>query len=113
MEGETVLGGKRGVGRKVLVEDPDGSGVASGRAGRHVERRLVLAVDQVVGVVHPDAILGGLPCVVEPQLEEALKRGRHVVALARERVDERVAELPFAEDVFPEGAKHLGKRRET
>ena len=113
MEGETVLGGKRGVGRKVLVEDPDGGGVASGRAGRHVERRLVLAVDQVVGVVHPDAILGGLPCVVEPQLEEALKRGRHVVALARERVDERVAELPFAEDVFPEGAKHLGKRRET
>ena len=90
-----------------------GGGVASGRAGRHVEGRLVLAIDQVVGIVHPDAVLGDRACVVEPQLEEALESGRHVVALARERVDEGVAELPFAEDVFPEGAKHLGKRRET
>ena len=58
MERETVLRGVARVGGKVLVEDVDGGGVARGCAGRHVEGRLALAVDQVVRVIHP-AILGG------------------------------------------------------
>ena len=50
-----------------------------------------------------------LPCVVVvvPQVEKAFEHGCHVVALARERVDERVAKLPLAENVFPERAEHL------
>lgn len=57
MEGQTILGGAGGVRGEVLVEDFDGGGVAGGVDGRHVEGRLVLAVDQVVCVIH-SAVLG-------------------------------------------------------
>ena len=58
MEGETILSGAGGMGGEVLVEDVDSGGVAHGSAGRHMEGRLALTVDQVVCVVHP-AVFGG------------------------------------------------------
>ena len=48
---------------------------------------------------------GGI--VVIPKVEEAFEHGCHIVTLSRERVDEGVAELALAEDVFTESAEHL------